>query len=504
MTDRKTSKLNFIGLHAHSGFSVYDGLGMPAEHMNFAHYNGMDALALTDHGHMNGFAYQLLHSKEMKKKGKSFKPIFGNEMYFIESFKDWTKIYQEDKLNAKNKVDDEIGLVAENEQETKSLTKSQINKRSHLVVLAQNQEGLTNLFHLTSKSYNKENFYRFPRVDFELLREHNKGLIISNACLGGTLAKAYWENREKGESFVLDEMRRIIQRFGDIFDDRFYGEIQFNSAPEQHDVNQYILQLSREMGFKVIATADSHYPNPDLWKSRELYKRLNPKFVKSEEKLPGSVDEIGYELYPKNGDEMFEAFKKYSQLCGEEYNSKEIISAIEETHRIAFERIEDFSPDSSIKLPSFIIPPGEDPDEILRKKAFEGLKRLGLDKNPDYVSRLENEIDVVSSQKFSKYFLTMEKIIEIAKEDQLIGPARGCFVGDTKVKTSSGPKPIQDLSKEDVVFDKEGKEQKVLGVMNYDVEEEIIKLDFLDGTSVECTKDHKFLSGDKMVKAEDL
>ena len=75
---RTKSEIPFVGLHAHSvAGSLFDALGYPSEHMDFAYNNGMDALALTDHGNANGLAYQVLHAKKMKTEGKKFKPIFG-------------------------------------------------------------------------------------------------------------------------------------------------------------------------------------------------------------------------------------------------------------------------------------------------------------------------------------------------------------------------------------------------------------------------------------------
>ena len=70
--------IKFVGLHAHSGVgSPFDGFGYPQDHMDFAYKNGCEALALTDHGNMNGLAYQIMHAKKMKAEGKNFKPIFG-------------------------------------------------------------------------------------------------------------------------------------------------------------------------------------------------------------------------------------------------------------------------------------------------------------------------------------------------------------------------------------------------------------------------------------------
>ena len=86
--ERQESKIKFVGLHAHSvAGSIFDAVGYPQEHMDFAYENGSNALALTDHGNMNGLSWQVLHAKKMKSQGKEFKPIFGVEAYFTTSIK---------------------------------------------------------------------------------------------------------------------------------------------------------------------------------------------------------------------------------------------------------------------------------------------------------------------------------------------------------------------------------------------------------------------------------
>ncbi len=88
--NRIDSKIKFVGLHAHSvAGSIFDAIGYPQDHMDFAYENGCDALALTDHGNMNGLAYQVLHAKKMQEAGKEFKPIFGCEAYFTPSIEEW-------------------------------------------------------------------------------------------------------------------------------------------------------------------------------------------------------------------------------------------------------------------------------------------------------------------------------------------------------------------------------------------------------------------------------
>ena len=176
-----SKKIPFTGLHAHSGMSLNDGLGYPQDHMKFAHENGSTALALTDHGHMNGLPYQVLHAKKMLAEGKNFKPIFGVEAYFLPSLDRWREEYERVQAEKKGKrTKNEVSLSIEDEQASKQKVKDILKKRNHLILLAQNQQGLNNIFKLVSESYKSDNFYRYPRIDYDLLASYNEGVIASS------------------------------------------------------------------------------------------------------------------------------------------------------------------------------------------------------------------------------------------------------------------------------------------------------------------------------------
>jgi DNA polymerase-3 subunit alpha len=437
MTDRVEPEIPFVGLHAHSvAGSIFDGLGYPGEHMEFAYQNGMDALALTDHGNMNGLSHQVLHAKKMMEEGKDFKPIFGMEAYFIPSISEWRVEYERVKAEKKTKKSDSevSGATVEDEAASKRAVKSVLNRRRHLVLLAQNQKGLENLFLLVSNSYKPENFYRYPRVDYELLNKYSEGIIAASACLGGVYAGNYWANRDEGEEAVLSAMRETTKKMVSIFGDRWYGELQWNNVPEQHDLNQYIIKMHEEFDIPLISTADSHYPNRDAWKDRELYKRLGwlgkgrPEWA-SDGELPLSVEEIGYELYPKNGDEMWESYKKYSNQVDVQYDDDLVRNSIVETFFIAHSRIDRFMPDTTVRLPDFVVPEDISEAQAIRKMCFEGLRRLGKQDDEEYTSRLNIELDVIDDRGFSKYFLTMKAIADRANESMLTGPGRGSAAG---------------------------------------------------------------------------
>jgi len=436
--NRKEPSIPFVGLHAHSvAGSIFDAIGYPPEHMDFAYENGAEALALTDHGNMNGFSHQLLHLKKMKTQGKKFKAIYGVEAYFIPSIKEWREEYDRIKADAKGarKLNNDMsGTTIEDEEESKKAIRSLLNHRRHMVLIAQNQTGLSNIFKLISESYKQENFYRYPRVDYEMLEKYSDGVIASSACLGGIYAGDYWSNREDGEEAILNAMRSTTENMVRIFGDRWYGELQWNNIPQQHELNKYIIQMKNEYDITLISTADSHYPNPTAWKDRELYKRLGwlgsakrPGYLSNE--LPIDTDAIGYELYPKNGDQMWESYKKYSESCGVEYDDDLILNSLTETHYIAFSRVDDFQPDTSIKLPDFVVPEGATAEEALQKLAIDSLRTKKLHEDPEYTERLKMELAIIEDRGFSKYFLTMKAIVDKANEVQVTGPGRGSAAG---------------------------------------------------------------------------
>jgi len=241
---RTVSKIPYVNLHAHDGYSIFDGFGPTDQHLDFCYQNGGDAMAITNHGHMNGLVEQVLHTKKMKEAGKEFKAIYGVEAYFHPDLTQWKldkeRIAEENKTKKGRKKKDEgssIGATIEDEEETKKSNKNIVNRRAHMILLAQNQTGLNNLFQIISQSYTEKNFYRFPRIDYALLEKHSEGVIATSACMGGIYTQDYWLPREEGEETVLEAMRETTRRMQGIFGDRWYAELQWNAIPEQHEIN---------------------------------------------------------------------------------------------------------------------------------------------------------------------------------------------------------------------------------------------------------------------------
>jgi DNA polymerase-3 subunit alpha len=460
----------FVGMHGHSGCSVFDGLDYPQDHMDFVMENGMNAWSLTDHGHMNGYGYAYLYNEKLKKAGKNFKLITGCEMYVHPDLKQWKKDFENSK--SKKEVNESIltpiiastdendetidvgaedsTLTIENEDETKSgKYNDPVKRRHHLVVLPKTSVGLQRLFHLVSRGY-LEGFYRFPRIDYSMLAEAARGghLLISTACLGGPMAYDIFEQCQK-ISFdnlnyqLLDDpslMEKVINSMGNTYDKLSHAvgrenvclELQFNKLPAQHLVNRALIEFAKRNSLtnNLVVTCDSHYSRPEYWKEREIYKKLgwlnhqnfDPK------SLPQSVEDLKCELYPKNASQVWQSYLDTTRNMSF-YDHDVVCDAIERTHDIAFNELQETHPDRSMKLPSYVIPKGVSEDRALVQACKEGLVWRGLDNDPKYIERLRYELKIIQEKKFSNYFLTMKAILDIARQNMLIGPGRGSAAG---------------------------------------------------------------------------
>lgn len=435
----------FIGLHGHTNASVFDGLGYPNEHIDFVLENGMDAWALTEHGSMNSYAHAYLHAKELRASGREFKFIPGIEFYIHPDIDEWKRLKA---TSSSNDASDSVtsATVVEDEDESKrSKHFDPLKRRHHLVALARSRRGLENLFTLVSRSYDRGNYYRFPRIDYRMLKEHSEDIIVLSACIAGTFA---WDTLYElryvdfdaidADALTAEQRVAIVSRMSNTLDrladavgaSNVFAEIQFNALPAQHAVNRCLIEMARHNDIRLVATADSHYPRPELWQSRELYRllgRMNHNAVTSA-MLPMSIDQLKCELYPKNASQMWESYTRHAR--GHAFYDDAIVrDAIEMSHTIAHDMIGDVEPDTSIKLPSYVIPDGMSAMTALIALVKQGIKRKNLSDKRAYVERARSELSVIKEKGLAEYFLTVKRIIDIAQKDQLVGVGRGSAAG---------------------------------------------------------------------------
>ena len=307
-----------------------------------------------------------------------------------------------------------------------------------------NQEGLNNIFQvgvrvISWRQLLSQATYR-PSIS---LQKHNEGIIALSACLGGIYAGCYWEHRETGSEAVVDAMRSITKKMLNIFGDRWYGELQWNAIPEQHELNNYVIQMHQEFDIPLVSTCDSHYPTPDAWNDRELYKKIGwlgkgkPEWMSDE--LPEGVDEIGYELYPKNGEQMWADYKDTLIL----YTPTLLMmtkSFVSQCWRRSILLLKGLILFSLITLCACLILSYllaiilqntwlNYPSRVYLRLWHHVLSNEGRPLGWSTQDRLKHELKVIADRGFSKYFLTMKSITDKTNEVQLAGPGRGSAAG---------------------------------------------------------------------------
>lgn len=386
--------MTFVHTHVHTENSLMDGLNHSRELLEVAKAQGQPALAITDHGTLAGHRN---FQKEAADLG--IKPILGVEAY----------ISPTDRFDRRDvrKRDDNTQLY------------------NHVILLAKNNEGLRNL-RLMNQTAWTEGYYYKPRIDKELLSMHKQGIIVLSGCLNGLIAKAI-------ERDDLDLARAWVEWFAKEFNENFYIEVQAHNG---YGMNSFLLGFADEYGIPVVATSDAHFSRPEERETEEalLIIATNPPLNReaSFEQARG-MDEMAkfdylypnrpisftdLNLYIASRDELVTDFKEVGVDRSDIFDNTLLIA----------DAVEEYDyPKGLDLLPR---PKGVDPDEILRRKCREGMRRRKLSNRPEYEARLEEELEVITSKNFSTYFLIVEDMISWAKSQGiLVGPGRGSAAG---------------------------------------------------------------------------
>jgi DNA polymerase-3 subunit alpha len=373
---------DFVHLHLHTSYSLLDGACRISDLTRYAADLKFPALAITDHGAMFGV---IDFYKSARAAG--IKPIIGQEFYVAPESRHDRKL-------------DEFGESA-----------------YHLVLLARNAEGYSNLIELSSISY-IEGFYRRPRIDKEILSRHSDGLLALSACLKGEVA--YLLNRGDYEG-----AKKTASWYQDLFGENYFLEIQHNGLPEQDKANEGMLKLSRDTGVGLVATNDIHYLRREDTRMHDVLLCIQTgKTVHDEDRMRMDA----HELYLKSAEEMELHFRDYPE-------------ALSNTLAIA-ERCNLEIPIGETHLPRFPIPEGMTEESFLYSQVRSGFDKrmeLILEGTPEeqregvleqYQGRLGTELEVITNMGFPGYFLIVWDFIRYAKEQGIpVGPGRGSAAG---------------------------------------------------------------------------
>lgn len=235
-----------------------DGISLPDEMIKKAKEKGLRSIAITDHGHAHAHADFYLSGKK-----HGVRTIFGTEAYVISDLDQWRLDKESAELEDAPEIDTNSRVKP---------AKASLYRKGHMVLLACNQEGLSNLYQLTYKAY-KDGFYGKPRMDKKMLQAHSKGLVATSACMGGVISLRCWDLQNGHGSFddIVNEALEFDRIFGR---GRFFLELQFNESNSQRYINDCLIKVSEKTGIPLTVAADAHYVNPDDWKAQELLYML--------------------------------------------------------------------------------------------------------------------------------------------------------------------------------------------------------------------------------------
>lgn len=385
---------DYVHLHNHTQYSLLDGLTKVPELIEYVKATGMEAVAQTDHGTLSG---AIEFYKTATAEG--VKPIIGMETY----------------VAARSHLDKDPGKDKPN---------------FHLILLAMNNEGYRNLMALSTTA-NLEGYYYKPRIDHELLKKHNDGLIVLSGCIGGEVADAL-----RNEQY--EEAKKIASWYKSVFGDRYYIEVQDHGHPdhpskwvEQERVNAELLKLAAELDIQPVVTCDAHYLKHEDQEAHEILLCVQTGSFLSDEKRMSLKD---FELHVTDPNEIIARW------------GKDYPEAVANTRAIA-DRCNVEIELGKILIPKFPVPKGETEKSYLDKLVYRGLswrygdmaendsKDLSIEAAKthipeDVLERASYELGVIDKMGFNGYFLIIQDFINWGKNEGIVfGPGRGSAAG---------------------------------------------------------------------------
>jgi DNA polymerase-3 subunit alpha len=386
----------FVHLHVHTDYSLLDGACETGELLDEASRQKMPAVAITDHGNL--FAAANFFDQASKR---DVKPIIGCEVYVAKG----SRHDRGEKANGSNGQD-------RGEAEPGS------RGSNHLVLLCESVEGYHNLIKLVSSGF-LEGFYYKPRIDYDLLSKHSRGLIALSACLRGPVTEAVVDEK-------YDLARENAYRLRDIFGKgNFFLEVQDQGLEIEKGVNRELVRLSKETGIPLLATNDCHYLHHEDAHAQDVLLCIQTgKTMSDAHRMKFATDQF----YFKSAEEMARVFRELPDALSR---------TVDIAHRcnVKIERIPN-------PFPEFKVPEGHTAGSYFEKVAREGfasrlpileqLAKQGALSNPlpEYERRLTSEIEMIKKMRYEGYFLIVWDFIHYARTQNVpVGPGRGSAAG---------------------------------------------------------------------------
>jgi DNA polymerase-3 subunit alpha len=354
---------DFVHLHVHSEYSLLDGYASTKAIAARAGELGMDSIALTDHGVM----YGAMEFYDTAKKA-GIKPIIGMEAYMAPGSR------------------------------SDPMTKGGKNYY-HLLLLAKNEVGYRNLVKLTTRAHLDgmgRGVFARPRIDRALLEEHHEGLVVTSSCIAGEVIQSLNAQQRKLAVESAAYYRDLLGA------ENYFLELQLHdNTPELEGINDELVRIGGELGIPLVVTNDTHFVRREDQKTQHMVMAMGMNLTYQE--FCGKNFAMDDSYHIMDGAQMWEKFKRYGA------------APLENTRRIAdmCSLKLDFG---RVQLPQFDLPAGHDAASYLRLVCEEGLmRRMNGNPPPNYIARLDDELDVINATGFPDYMLIVWDYVKYAR-----------------------------------------------------------------------------------------
>ena len=356
----------FVHLHNHSEFSLLDGACRMEEMVDWAVKNSAPAIALTDHGNMFG-AYDFYKAA----KDKGINPILGCEVYVAPD----------------SRTDRQKG-----------------QKPYHLTLLAEDMVGYQNLMKLVSLAY-IEGFYSKPRIDMEILRAHNQGLIVLTGCINGFVPALIGPDQNR----AVANLKSLIDIVGR---DNVFVEIQNHGLSNEVEAMPDLIKIAQEFNLPLVGTNDSHYLTQEHHDMHDVLLCVQMGKARNDQNRL----RFDNQFYLKTIDEMHQVFI--------DYPPEVITNTLEIANRCQVK----LDYDRSI-MPETSVPEGYTEMTYLKKICQEGLQTQVGTVNAETQDRLDYELSIIEKTDYAGYFLIVWDYVNYARNQGFPLNARGSAGG---------------------------------------------------------------------------
>lgn len=463
--------VGFEHLHLHTDFSLLDGYGMVEEYAERAPQINQKFLTISDHGMMAAIPRQIKACEE-----HGLNPIYACELYVHPT---------QPEVKSGEKID--IYTKEMSTDERKAFRKSY-----HLLAIAYNEVGYSNLVHLCSWGWTK-GFYAKPRVNHDQLMRYKEGIIFTSCCYNGEIGQAF----DRGGS---DAAFQMLEKYMAMFGEHFYLELMLLDFSKQKPYDAWLIQAHEKYKVPLIITNDCHYCNAaDSHMQRLMLMIQTKRTIKeiqkilAENQMADMFELQDSNLWMKSEEEINLKWEQdYSDVI-----DYDLFKQAKQNTIIICEKAKGVELDRSFKLPQ--VP--ED-NEVLKEEVIKGFDWRCLPKNKEYLNRIKEEYSLITRKGFSSYFLIQKMMTDEARRvapeilgwgdgSEAVGPGRGCLHPNSNIISGNGKLvPINLFKAGEHVITLDGSLQIVEEVYEYPCDETLVNIKTYFG-DISLTLDHK-------------